>query len=175
MSTQKARGNAVGIATSVSTNEAVVELFCGLTVKGDPKLSSSTVGNYIGQLVKVSSYQKGDQISLSRVTSGGVRGTLDVAGRKVGDTELAENVRVYDKVGSGSLVEVKLADVPVKKNGGANVLYAEKNYTGKIGLLILDNATGDAYVYGRYKFTPASEENVNARIKVCLLYTSRCV
>ena len=73
------------------------------------------MGNYIGQLVKVSSYQKGDQISLSRVTSGGVRGTLDVANRKVGDTELAENVRIYDKVGSGSLVEVKLADVPVKK------------------------------------------------------------
>ncbi|MCB6900350.1 S-layer homology domain-containing protein [bacterium 210917-DFI.7.65] len=166
VSPQKARGNAVGIATSVSTNEAVVELFCGLTVKGDPKLSNNTVGNYIGQLVKVSSYQKGDQISLSRVTSGGVRGTLDVASRKVGDTELAENVRIYDKVGSGSLVEVKLADVPVKKNSGANVLYAEKNYTGKISLLILDNATGDAYVYGRYKFTPASDENVNARIKV---------
>ena len=68
----------------------------------------------------------------------------------MGDTELAENVRIYDKVGSGSLVEVKLADVPVKKNSGANVLYAEKNYTGKISLLILDNATGDAYVYGRY-------------------------
>ena len=32
--------------------------------------------------------------------------------------------------------------------------------------MILDNATGDAYVYGRYKFTPASDENVNARIKV---------
>ena len=94
VSPQKARGNAVGIATSVSTNEAVVELFCGLTVKGDPKLSNNTVGNYIGQLVKVSSYQKGDQISLSRVTSGGVRGTLDVANRKVGDTELAENVRI---------------------------------------------------------------------------------
>ena len=84
------------------------------------------MGNYIGQLVKVSSYQKGDQISLSRVTSGGVRGTLDVANRKVGDTGWRRNVRIYDKVGSGSLVEVKLADVPVKKNSGANVLYAEK-------------------------------------------------
>ncbi len=167
----KVRGNAVGIAKEVSETSATVELFCGLTIKGNPHLSKNSVGQYQGQLVKVSSYQKGDQISLSRVSSGSVRGDLDVSKRTLGDRPLADNVRIYDKVGSSPLVGVNLSNIGKAKISASDILYAEKNYADEVSLIILDNGTGDAFIYGRYRFTPAehSEDGefmANAKIKV---------
>ena len=165
----KARGNAVGIATSVSKESATVKLFCGLEIKGNPHLSDSSVGQYDGQLVRVTSYQKGDQISLSRVTSGSVRGDFDVAGRKVGDKPLAGNVRIYDKVGNSPLVSVKLSDITKAKISAGSVLYAETNYADQVSVIVLNNGTGEAYTYGRYRFTSGSgDENsyTNATISV---------
>ena len=167
----KVRGNAVGIAKEVSETSATVELFCGLTIKGNPHLSKNSVGQYQGQLVKVSSYQKGDQISLSRVSSGSVRGDLDVSKRTLGDRPLADNVRIYDKVGSSPLVGVNLSNIGKAKISASDILYAEKNYADEVSLIILDNGTGDAFTYGRYRFTPAehSEDGefmANAKIKV---------
>lgn len=167
----KAQGNAVGIATEVSTDSATVELFCGLTIKGNPRLSINSVGLYQGQLVKVSSYQKGDQISLSRVTSGSVRGDFDVVGRKVGERPLAANVRIYDKIGNGGLVSVNLSDLTKTKINASSILYAEKNYADQVNIIVLNNGTGDGYIYGRYHFTPAvynedGEFVANARIKI---------
>mgnify|MGYP004519160063 CR=1 FL=1 len=165
----KARGNAVGIATSVSTDSVTVKLFCGLEIKGNPHLSSSSVGQYDGQLVRVTSYQKGDQISLGRVTSGTVRGDFDVAGRKVGDKPLAGNVRIYDKVGNSPLVSVKLSDITQAKISAGSVLYAEADYAGRVSVIVLNNGTGEAYTYGRYRFTPSSGKDdsyTNATISV---------
>lgn len=165
------KGNAVGIVRSVSANEATVELFCGLTVKGNPKLSESSAAQYEGQLVQVSSYQKGDQISLSRLISNGVPGDLDVVGRKLGGAPLAANVRIYDKVGSGPLTAVSLSDITQTSVAGSNIVYAEKDYTGAVNILVLNNVTGDAYTYGRYVYTPSQVAEggdfvANARIKV---------
>ena len=154
----KVRGNAVGIATSVSENAATVALFCGLTIQGDPKLGKGTASQYEGQLVKVSSYQKGNQISLSRITSGGVRGNLDVAKRTVGGVSMADNIRIYDKVGSSKLVKVKLSDIPANQSSASKVLYAEKDYAGRINVLVLDNATGDAYTYGKCVVSRATKD-----------------
>ena len=167
----KARGNAVGIATEVSASSATVELFCGLTIKGNPNLSNSAVGSFRGQLVKVGSYQKGDQIALSRVTSGSVRGDFDVAGRKVGDYPLADHVRIYDKVGNGALVSVNLSDIGKAKIDASRVLYAEKDYADRVSIIVLDNGTGDVFTYGRYCFTPVQYDDegkfaASARIKV---------
>ena len=165
----KVRGNAVGIATSVSKESATVKLFCGLEIKGNPHLSAGSVGQYDGQLVRVSSYQKGDQIALSRVTSGSVRGDFDVAGRKVGDKPLAGNVRIYDKVGGSPLVGVKLSDITQAKISAGSVLYAEADYAGRVSVIVLNDGTGDAYTYGRYRFTPSSGEDdsyTNATISV---------
>lgn len=169
--TKVLRGNAVGIVKSISANEATVDLFCGLTIKGDPKLTEASAAQYEGQLVKVSSYQKGDQISLSRVTSGSARGDLDVVGRKVGDAPLAANVRIYDKVGSSSLAAVQLSDITQTKVASSNIVYAEKNYAGEVDILVLNNVTGDAFTYGRYVFTPAQSTEdgeflANAKIKI---------
>lgn len=164
----KVRGNAVGIVKSVSGSTATVELFCGLSISGDTK--SKNAAQYEGQLVKVSSYQKG-QISLTRLSSGDVRGDFDVPNRVVGKTPLAENVRIYDKVGKAALVPISITDLDAVKIPAASVVYAEKNYAEKVHILVLDNVTGDAYTYGRYNFTPAeyTEEGdflSNARISV---------
>ena len=151
----KVQGNAVGIATVVTEDSAEVELFCGLTVKGNPHLSQSSIGQYQGQLVKVTSYQKGGQISLSRVSSGNARGDLYVPERKLGERPLADNVRIYDKVGNSALKPVTWKDIPETKIPASGILYAEKNYADKVSILVLNNATGDAFTYGRYVFTPA--------------------
>ncbi len=151
----KVRGNAVGIATEVSEESATVKLFCGLEVKGNPHLGKNNVGAYQGQLVRVSSYQKGDQISLSRITSGNIRGDFDVSGRTLGGQSLADNVRIYDKVGASALKEIKLSGISKTKIDSSSILYAERNYADKVSVIVLDNGTGDAYTYGRFHFTPA--------------------
>ena len=156
---KKVEGNAIGIVTSVSTDKAKVELFCGLTIEGNPKLSAENAAQYQGQLVKVSSYQKGDQITLSRVSSGNVRGDFLVKDRTVGGVPLAKSVRIFDKVSTGPLVSVGLSDIPADRVSASQVAYAEKNYANEVTLLILNNVTGDAFTYGRYQITPAQYDD----------------
>ena len=76
------------------------------------------------------------------------RGDLDVAGRKLGDRELAENVRVYEQVGGSEMVAVNLSDLTDSVIPASRIVFARRNYADKVDLIILNNVTGDAYVYG---------------------------
>jgi len=163
VSSELLRGNAVGIAAEVSQSAATVELFCGLTITGNPYLDETSVGEYAGQLVRVTSYGK-NVISLSRVDYGGNHGELDVAGRKVGTAPLANNVRIYEKVGRGALTAINLSAIPTAKVPSSKVLYAEKDYAGRVKILVLGDVTGDPYVYGKLDFEES--ENGNSSIAV---------
>ncbi len=139
------RGNAMGLAEVDGTN-VTVNLFNGLTVKG--KTASDNAGRFNGQVVTVSSYTKDALLSLSIVSSGSAGGSLDVANRKLGDRELAENVRIYEKVGGSEMVALSLSDLTDSVIPSSRILFARRNYADKVDLIILDNVTGNAYVYG---------------------------
>ena len=153
VSSSSVSGNAVGIATSVTTNSATVELFCGLTVKGDPKLRDTAVNQYAGQLVTVTSYDRTGQIRLTRLDRAAVRGALDVQARSVGTTPVSETARIYDRVGLSPLTEITLADLPVSTVPSERILYTHTDWAGRVDLLVLDNVTGDGYTYGHLRYT----------------------
>ena len=138
------RGNCVGYVTSLSSGSATVELLCGLTVKGTTSADESLAG----QLVNVSSTGK-DRLSLSRFSTQSVRGSFDVEKRTVGTAPLAGNVRIYERVGTGAMAEIQISDLPSVVIPASSVDYTRKNYAGKVDILVLNNVTGDRYIYGR--------------------------
>ena len=142
--TNTVRGNSVGYVESISGGEATVKLFNGLTAKGKTSASDSMVG----QLATVSSTGK-NQLSLSRLSSQGTRGEFNVDKRTIGDAQLAGNVRIFERVGTGSLTEIGLSDLPADVIPSSSVDYIRKNYAGKVDIVILNNVTGDRYIYGR--------------------------
>lgn len=96
-------GNAVGMATVDGTTATVKLLQGGLTVSGDVSSAAQRLND---QLVTVTSSSAG-RLSLTAVSGSTVRGSLDVAGRTLGDREVAENVTVYDQVSGGAMVAVR--------------------------------------------------------------------
>lgn len=168
--TTQLAGNAIGIASDVSTTAATVSLFCGLTVKGNPELRDTAINQFEGKLTTVTSYDRSGGIRLATPERSSVRGTLDVQARRLGDVALAETVRVFDRVGLSALTEVKLSDLPVNTLSADRVVYAHTDYAGQVDLLVLDNATGEPYTYGRIRYiSPQYEQGVKisgAKVRV---------
>lgn len=135
------RSTAVGIAT-VKDGMATVELLDGLTVTG-----TSSKNEYKGELVTVTSSSRGS-LNLSPVNGSGVPGTLVVGERKLGTADLAANVRILERAGNSPVEEIALDDIRLTTVEQAKVKLARRNDAGKIDLLVLDNVTGDRYVYG---------------------------
>ena len=135
-----ARGNAVGFVDSAGK----LELFNGLTVDTS---AVKDLDKYAGQLVTVSSHSK-TTLSVSKIGGSGAGGDFDVAARKVGNTSLAADVRFYETVKGSELREISLSDLEGVIKGD-KIAYAHKNYAGKIDILVLEDVTGDAYLYGR--------------------------
>ena len=134
------RGNATGFVDG----EGKLELFNGLTIDAS---AVSNLDKFTGQLVVVSSASK-SSLSVRKLSGSGAAGDFDVAARKVGDTPLAVDVRLYETVKGSELRAISLGDLEgtIKNN---KIAYAHKNYAGKIDILVLEDATGDGYLYGR--------------------------
>lgn len=64
---------------------------------------------YNGQLVKVASSGKG-RISITRLSSG-TSSSLNVVEKKLGSSPMAENLRVYEKVGSSALMPISFSQL----------------------------------------------------------------
>lgn len=144
-----AAGNAVGIATSVSTGEATVELLCGITVKGSVTLTQSQVETLGGQLVRVGSSRKGT-MEISRL-SGGASGNLNVAARTLGSKSLADNVIIFQN-GPDGMEAVSLAQLSKGTIPSSEITYARTNWAGDVDLIVLGSAVGSTFIYGRAHF-----------------------
>lgn len=145
------RSNAVGLVTSIDASSVKVSLLSGLTLEGRHGLGAS-FANYSGQLVKVASGSKG-VLSLS-ILSGGTSAALSVAERKVGSAPIAENVRVYEKVGSSALTPISLSQLTQETVRGDKITYVGYDWAKRVNLLIFNDVTGDCYQYGRVTVTP---------------------
>ncbi len=141
-------GNAVGVVTELSADSAKVQLLCGLTVSGDPDLTSNKVNAMAGQLVRVSSPSAG-KLSLTLLT-GGSSQPLNVSDRKLGGVALADNVVIYEKVGgNGALSSISLADIRDNIVAASEISYVGKDWAGRVNILVLEDVTGNCYTYGK--------------------------
>lgn len=138
------KGKAVGLA-SVSEKSATVKLLeTGLEVKGETY--SGAADRYNNQLVTVTSTSVG-KLSMTLASGGAVKGGLDVTAGTLGDKTVVRNVKVYDKVEKGALVEVDYDQLPASISRD-KIDFALTDYAGRIKCLVLKDATGDAYTYG---------------------------
>lgn len=153
VTTAAAKGNAVGYVESITEDgKATVQLLDSVLgkVEGQTSYRKDSATKMMGELVTVSSNKQG-QLTLTRLTGGsssGVTGKLDVAARTLGGTPLADNVAVYEKVGSSKLQPVKYSQITAVSVPASKILYAGKDYAGRYNVLVLDDVTGDLYTYG---------------------------
>ena len=146
-------GNTLGIVTELSETSATVRLLCGLTVTGNPELVPYQVEVLAGQLVEVNCYEKG-KLTLRRMMTG-TSDAFDVSGRKVGDTALAENAVIYERVGQSLLTAISLRDIDMTSVPASKIVHVGRDWAGRVNLLVLDDVTGDRFVYGRVGYIPA--------------------
>lgn len=102
--------------------------------------------NYQDCLVNVNGTKTG--ISLSRLSGRTPPGPLNLKNNTLGDTPLAGNVAVFEKVGTSAIKKISLSDVTVSSVPASKIAYQRTNAYGKVDLLILNDVTGDLYTYG---------------------------
>lgn len=137
------RSTAVGLADSGGVS---VELPNG----GSIQLQGAVDGQLQNQVVTVTGGKDG-KLYASRLSSGSVPGDFDLNAMTLDSYKVAAGVRIYEKVGKGGMVSVKLADLEmgsIKKN---QMTAYRLNSSNMVDIIILDAVTGDAYTYGKLK------------------------
>lgn len=107
-----------------------------------------------GCLVQVNSSGMGKASVSALARSTGQK--LDVKGRTLGSLPLADNVKIYDQVGSAPVVEVGLEDILADTVAVDQIAYAGTNESGQVDVILLRDVTGDGYTYGLYRSATAS-------------------
>lgn len=113
-----------------------------------------------GQLVQVNPAGMG-KVSVSAL-SGSVGQKLDVKGQTLGSLPLAEDVKIYDQVGSAPVVEVELEDILTDTVSASQIAYAGTDESGRVDVLLLKDVTGDAYTYGIYRPSTSNSGQKNS-------------
>jgi hypothetical protein len=156
---------AYGIVMEASTDHAIVELLNGREVSGNPNLTEKTAQEIVGQLVDVSSNKVG-QIVLNRQDKSRNTSDFQVSQRKVGNYALADNVRIFEKVGKSKLTELKLTDITAKTISADKVYFTQLDYADRVQILILEDAVGECYTYGKLKVKSQREEDGNGDTEI---------
>ncbi len=162
VSTSVARSTAVGVVKIDDTDATVTPLADlrdasgkRVTFTGKTNLSEASAAAIQGQLVTVSSSKAGE-LTVSRLSSSGASGALDVNARTLGGAALAENVRLYDRVGNGAPQAITLANLTRSTVPASGISYVGKDYAGRVSIIVFDNVTGDLYTYGMAKMGTSS-------------------
>lgn len=146
-----ASGTAVGFA-QVSAGSSKVTLIDGsLTLSGKNSLSETAAAALDGQLVTVSSTKKG-YLSLSKVSGGTAASAIDLAKGTMGSKRLAPNVRFYDCLPGGAVIEVDADDIALTRISADRVAYVALDYAGRVSCVVMEDVTGDCYDYGFYDY-----------------------
>ena len=121
-----------------------------LTLTGGTAYTGTRADDMLGQLVSVSSTQKG-RLSLTKLTGGGSKSALDVQKRTMGSVKLSDNVKLYEQVNASPLVEIELEDITRATVPTGQITYVHTDYAGNADIVVLNDATGDCYTYGMLK------------------------
>ncbi len=137
-----------GVLDSVGTN-ASITLTCGLTASGELSSNSSAASSLVGSLVRVSSSGIG-KISISEV-SGGSANKLNVTASTLGTIPLADDIAVYERVGTSTVVSLEMDDILFDSVAASKIDFYATNSSGEVSVLLLNDVTGNAYTYGLLK------------------------
>jgi hypothetical protein len=157
----QAQGTAIGIVgDGASGSQATVTLLDGMEFSGDPGISEYSASQLKGELVNVVSAGVG-KITLIRIAARqGLKGEIDLSERTLGELKLSKSARVFERVGKGAVARISLDDIALPAGEtipAYKVAYAGTDNLGRVDTLILDDVTGDRYIYGflSEKFEPA--------------------
>jgi len=140
---QTVRSNAVGTVTS---GGATVFLPNGGTLSLSGTVPSGD--RMQNRLVVVSSGSKG-KIGANPLAERNVSGSLDLGGMKLGSYTVAAGVRIYEQADGGPMAEVDRSALGVGDIPGSQIAAYHLNNANMVDYIVLDNATGAAYVYGK--------------------------
>ncbi len=118
-----------------------IVLTCGVTISGD---ITASVDN--GRMVRVTPTGV-DKMSAYAVSSS-VAGNFNVSSKTLGLYSLADDVLIYECVGSSTVEKISLSALDTDTIDGDNVQYYHLDADGKVDIILLDNVTGDLYSYG---------------------------
>ena len=154
-----AKSNAVGVV-EFNGSEATIQLLDGiLTLKGQTTYNESSAARLNGSLVTVSSYRR-NYLTLSRVSGNGATAPLNLNTNRLGSESLSAGVRFFEQVGNGKLVEIDRDDITVSTIPASKITYVGHDWAGRVDKLVLNDVTGDRYIYGIVTYTaPHTEEN----------------
>lgn len=141
------QGNALGIVEEADGDNAKVKLLgSSIVLSGKPSYSGGGTSP-VGELVQVSSYQKGT-LQLSKLPSSGGSYAYNAAARKLGGYPLAAGAVIGERVGTGAVRTMDLSELTQTTVPAAQISYYHLNASGQVDVLIFDNVTGDCYTYG---------------------------
>lgn len=151
-----AQSNMVGVAQVDSKDGVTVKLLDGLiTLSGKTTMDEKTAQLFNGWLVTVSSYKKG-YLSLNKISGHGASADLNLVTGKLGDKTLSPGVRFFEQVGNGALTEIQRDDITVDKIPAARITYVGYDWAGRVDKLVLNDITGDRYIYGMIYYEQGS-------------------
>lgn len=154
VSTDVAKGNAVGVA-EINGTRATVKLLDGLIeLEGGITYNEATAAKYSGRLVAVSSTRRG-YINLSQITGNSVSVPLDLETNTLGTRQLSAGLRIFEQVGNGKLVEIERSDIVISSIPAAKITYASYDWAGRVDKVVLNDVTGDRYDYGQIYYRSA--------------------
>lgn len=168
MPTSKVSAKAVGVMTSLSSSKVSVDLLCGISLSGTPSFkgysnvaynrgSVSSAYKLEGQLVEISQNSNGI-FEFSEVKYSSLSGDLNIEKGTLGKYKLAPNAAVYECSYKGmGLTKITLDDIPVNTVDASKVLHTETDPSGDINMIVLEDVTGDRFVYGMLAISKGSE------------------
>lgn len=106
----------------------------------------------VGQVMAVK-FKDGVATATPLSKTAGVYGTVSYSDKKIGNIKVSDSVNIIDVVKSDDSTVGGWAKVFLQRIDGLelkenDILYYEKNSSGEVISLILDDVTGDAYEYG---------------------------
>lgn len=163
VSPSAAQSNAIGVA-KIDGTSATVQLLDGqLTLTGKTSMNADTARQFSGWLVNVSSYSRGC-LSLSKINGSGATRELDLLAGKLGDKTLSPGVRFFEQAGNGALAEIQRDDITIDKVPANKITYVGYDWAGRVDKLVLNDVTGDRYIYGMVYYIPSDQEDDNATV-----------
>lgn len=136
----------------------------GKQIVGEPDFAGYTQSVINQEFVSSLFEQEGKLVVVLPTTDGKLKitpvtfntslaGKYDKSTSRLGNYDVSTQVKLYERPAPGMpLRKISLSDLPATMPA-SRVLHAQLDRSGKIGLLILDNITGDGFNYGLLKQT----------------------
>lgn len=154
----------VGVVNSYNETDGTATVETIMTDSAGKKFTftgkvASSAERLVGQLVTVSSSRSG-YLTLTRVSSSGATGALNVSQRTLDGALLSSRAAVYERTLNGTPRRISWGQITVATVPASKISYVGTDLSGAVDVIILDDVTGDGYTYGYMK----SEEGETVQV-----------